>query len=323
MARRLAKAVLGAALCTLARLSRRQVGVALLYHSIADTGRSRADELVPATRPELFARQLALLRRRFEVVPAAQLQAAVAGRRRGGRIPVAVTFDDDDHTHPAVAAPLLRDAGLTATFFVNAESLDEPRPLWWQQLQRAWDEQLIDSDLIELAGAQAGSAPDLDGIGTAVTRLRPERREALRGTLRERLGDDPALNGLNRDELKALADAGFELGCHTRGHDYLPLLTGEELAGSVAGGRDDIEAITGRPPVSFAYPSGGWDAAARDAVTAAGFRFAFIADGGVVRPETDPLALPRIPPPTRHAAELSLEIGRALWARTGGPKAQS
>lgn len=321
--RTLAKDVLGALLGWLARLSPRKVGVALLYHGVADDKRARADVLVPSMPPALFASQLALLTHHYKLVPASALLAAIAARRIGGRIPVAITFDDDDHTHPTTAAGLLRNAAAPATFFVNAESLDKPRPLWWQQLQRAWDEQLIDSDLIELAGAQAGSAPDLDGIGTAVTRLRPERREALRGTLRERLGDDPALNGLNRDELKALADAGFELGCHTRGHDYLPLLTGEELAGSVAGGRDDIEAITGRPPVSFAYPSGGWDAAARDAVTAAGFRFAFIADRGVVRPETDPLALPRIPPPTRHAAELSLEIGRALWARTGGPKAQS
>jgi peptidoglycan/xylan/chitin deacetylase (PgdA/CDA1 family) len=313
VARRLAKAVVGAALCTLARLSGRRVGVALLYHSIADTGRAREDELVPATPTALFTHQLSLLRRRFDIVPASELQAAVAARRPGGRIPVAITFDDDDHSHPATAAPLLREAGLTATFFVNAESLDEPRPLWWQQLQRAWDEQLLDAELLELAGASA--APDLDSIGSAVTRLRPGQRETLRTALTERVGSDPVLDGLSRDQLRALADAGFELGCHTRRHDYLPLLSEEELEHSVAGGSKEIEAIAGRPPVCFAYPSGGWNADVRAAVDAAGFEFAFIAEGGVVTPESDPLALPRIPPPPLYAAELSLEIGRALWTR--------
>ena len=313
MVRRLAKAVLGAALCTIARLSGRRVGVALLYHSITDTGRARDDELVPATPPELFARQLRMLRRRFAVVPASELQEAVAARRRGGRIPLAITFDDDDHTHASTAAPRLREAGLTATFFVNAESLDAPRPLWWQQLQRAWDEWALDRELLELAGVDSKEAPDLDRIGAAATRLRPERRQALRDGLSERLGDDPALAGINRAELQTLADAGFEIGCHTLQHDFLPLLSESELKRSVAGGRDEVAAISGRPPACFAYPSGGWDARTRAAVAAAGFRFAFTASGGAVTPDTDSFALPRVPPPTGHAAELSMEIGRALW----------
>ena len=316
MARRLAKAFVGAVLCTLARLSGRRVGVALLYHSIADTGRARPDELVPATPTALFADQLALLRRRFDIVPASELQAAVRARRRGGRIPVAITFDDDDHSHPATAGPLLRCSGLTATFFVNAESLDAPRPLWWQQLQRAWDEDSLDAELMELAGASG--APDLDSIGSAVTRLGPDQREMLRAALTERVGSDPALDGLSRDQLRELAGGGFELGCHTRRHDYLPLLSAAELEQSVAGGREEIEAIAGRPPTCFAYPSGGWNADVRAAVAAAGFEFAFIAEGGVVTPEADPLALPRIPPPPLYAAELSLEIGRALWTRGAG-----
>ena len=315
MARRLAKAVLGPILGWLARLSPRQVGVALLYHGIADSDRARADELVPPTTPELFARQLALLARSYRVVPASELQAAVAERRIGSRIPVAITFDDDDHTHPAVAAPLLRDAGLTATFFVNAESLDRPLPLWWQQLQRAWDERAIDSGLLTLAGLPPDTRRHrLAVLGAAVTQLRPDERGRVRDALRERVGDDAALDGLSRDELSALAAAGFELGCHTTRHDFLPVLKREELDESVRSGREEIEDVAGRPVRVFAYPSGGWDAGARAAVERAGFSAAFTAQGGVVTPEVDPLALPRISPPTGHVAELSYVLGRTLWA---------
>jgi peptidoglycan/xylan/chitin deacetylase (PgdA/CDA1 family) len=320
MARRLAKAVLGQLLCWLARLSPRPVGVALLYHAIADSERERADELVPPTSPSLFARQLELLGRHYQVVPASELQAAAAARRIGGRIPVAITFDDDDHTHPTVAARLLREAGLTATFFVNAESLDSPQPLWWQQLQRAWDEDAIDTELLALVGLPPDpSRHRLALIGAAITQVRPEQRERVGVALRERVGDDTALDGLSRAELRELAAGGFELGCHTQRHDFLPMLTPEELDESVGSGRAEVEEVAGRPVRVFAYPSGGWDATARGAVERAGYTAAFTAHGGVVTPHSDRLALPRVSPPTGHVAEFSYVLGSTLWERD--PKA--
>jgi peptidoglycan/xylan/chitin deacetylase (PgdA/CDA1 family) len=312
--RTLAKEVLGALLGWLARLSPRKVGVALLYHGVGDDNRSRADVLVPSMPPALFASQLALLTHHYKLVPASALLVATAARRIGGRIPVAITFDDDDHTHPTTAAGLLREAGAPATFFVNAESLDEPRPLWWQQLQRAWDEHKIDTELLGMVGLPPGPERHrLGRIGSAITQLRPDQRERVREAMRARIGDDPALDGLARGELEKLAKDGFELGCHTTRHDFLPVLTPEELDESVRSGRDGIEEVAGRPVRVFAYPSGGWDAAARDAVERAGYAAAFTAHGGVVTPDSDRLALPRISPPMGNTAELRYVLGRTLW----------
>jgi peptidoglycan/xylan/chitin deacetylase (PgdA/CDA1 family) len=314
VARRLAKALLGPLLCWLARFSPRKVGVALLYHGVADNEKARADVLVPSMPPGLFGRQLALLSRYYRVVPASELPTAVASRRPGQRIPVAITFDDDDHTHPTKAARLLHEARLTATFFVNAESPDKPRPLWWQQLQRAWDERAIDNELLDMVGLPPGPERHRLGlIGSAITQLRPEQRESVRRALRDRIGDDSTLNGLSRKEIGELAAGGFELGCHTARHDFLPVLTPEALDESVRSGRDAIEEVAGRPVRVFAYPSGGWDAAARDAVERACYSAAFTADGGVVTPDSDRLALPRVSPPTGNIAELSYVLGRTLW----------
>jgi peptidoglycan/xylan/chitin deacetylase (PgdA/CDA1 family) len=311
--RRLAKALLGPLLCWLARLSPRKVGVALLYHGIADNERAREDVLVPPTPPSLFARQLALLSRYYRVVPAAELPTAVASRRPGQRIPVAITFDDDDHTHPTTAARLLHEAGLTATFFVNAESLDEPCPLWWQQLQRAWDGHAIDTELLDMVGLPPGpERRRLELIGSAITQLPPDQRERVRTALRDQIGDDPGVDGLSREELGELAAGGFELGCHTARHDFLPLLTLEQLDESVRSGRDEVEEVAGRPVRVFAYPSGGWDATVRDAVERAGYSAAFTAHAGVVTPDSDRLALPRISPPTGNIAEFSYVLGRTL-----------
>jgi peptidoglycan/xylan/chitin deacetylase (PgdA/CDA1 family) len=314
VARWLTKALLGPLLCWLARLSPRRVGVALLYHGIADNEKAQADVLVPSMPPRLFGRQLVVLSRCYRVVPASELLTAVASRRPGQRIPVAITFDDDDHTHVATAARLLHETGLTATFFVNAESLDQPRPLWWQQLQRAWDEHAIDTELLEMVGLPPGPERHRLGlIGSAITQLRPDQRERVRSALQDRIGDDPALDGLSREELAELAAGGFEIGCHTTRHDFLPVLTPEELDDSVRSGRDEVEEVVGRPVRVFAYPSGGWDAAARDAVERAGYSAAFTAHGGVVTQDSDRLALPRISPPTRNIAELSYVLGRTLW----------
>jgi peptidoglycan/xylan/chitin deacetylase (PgdA/CDA1 family) len=312
--RTLAKAVLGTLLGWLARLSPRKVGIALLYHGVADDRRARSDVLVPAMPPALFASQLALLTHHYKLVPASALLAAIAARRMGGRIPVAITFDDDDHTHPTTAARLLREAGAPATFFVNAESLDAPRPLWWQQLQRAWDKRAIDNELLGMVGLPPGPERHRLGlIGSAITQLRPDQRERVRDALRDRIGDDPALDGISREELRKLVADGFELGCHTTRHDFLPVLTPEELDDSVRSGRDEIEQVAGRPVHVFAYPSGGWDVAARDAVERAGYSAAFTARGGVVTHDSDRLALPRISPPTGNVAELRYVLGRTLW----------
>jgi len=302
-ARRLAKAAAGLLLRVALRASARKTGVALLYHSVEPSGRRREDELVPPTPPELCARQLDHLRRCYRVVPASRLQVAAAERRRGGKLPVAITFDDDDRGYRERVLPALRTAGLTATFFLNRAG---SRPLWWRQLQAAWDADAVDAELVAAAGASDAS---LEAVGHAVSRMRPAGREPVEVMLRERAGEDESLLGLEDEDVQALAQAGFEIGFHTTGHYFLPALDDGEL-------REALRA--GAPLEGLAYPNGGHDERVRAAVAEAGFSHAFTASPAPVTPESDPLALGRVTPPRGNVAELSLEITRTAAGRPRG-----
>ena len=85
-------------------------GRILTFHSIAD----RDDEL--CVRPALFREQLAWLKDTRPVIPLAE-----AARGEDG---VAITFDDGYRDNWEIAAPILREFDLSATFFLVSGYLD-------------------------------------------------------------------------------------------------------------------------------------------------------------------------------------------------------
>src|SRR6185436_13108529 len=66
---------------------------------------------------------------------------------------VAITFDDGYVDNATVAAPMLSDAGLPATWFITSKTLGRRR-FWWDRLAEAilGDHPLPDSIDVEVAG---------------------------------------------------------------------------------------------------------------------------------------------------------------------------
>jgi len=58
------------------------------------------------------------------------------------------------------------------------------------------------------------------------------------------------------EQIRYWSANGIEFGCHTRTHPDLTTIAGAELEREIVGSRDDLEAILGSRPVSFAYPFG-------------------------------------------------------------------
>jgi peptidoglycan/xylan/chitin deacetylase (PgdA/CDA1 family) len=94
------------------------------------------------------------------------------------------------------------------------------------------------------------------------------------------------------EELRGLADHGWEVGSHTRSHPRLPELGDVALADELAGSRSDCEAGLGRACHTLAYPYGAVDDRVVAAAERAGYRYAVSLPKRLHPPR--PLCWPRV-----------------------------
>jgi peptidoglycan/xylan/chitin deacetylase (PgdA/CDA1 family) len=88
---------------------------------------------------------------------------------------------------------------------------------------------------------------------------------------------EPRPRLLSRAELRALAeDSPLEIGGHGRTHVPLDTAPAGVMWREVAGSRAELEDVTGRAVVSFAYPHGYANAAVRQVTADAGYRNACV-----------------------------------------------
>ena len=145
----------------------------------------------------------------------------------------------------------------------------------------------------------------------------------LRTALTRASGGRPgARRAQPRRSCKRSPAGGFELGCHTPRHDFLPLLSAAELERVGRGGRDEIEAIAGRPARVLRLPERRLGRrCARTPSRAAGFAVRLHrASGGVVTPETRPVRAAAHP--AAHGLRrraLARDRARAVWTRGAAP----
>ena len=220
-------------------------GAALVYHRITD-GSAPPGGIVPAISQHTFRSQLDDLLRISDVVP---LTSLIESRRFARRPRVALTFDDDSITHHDVVLPVLRDLGLTATFFVGGRSLHGLGPPWFEILDALVLARGI-HDVARWLGTPDGNA--------AALAESCERDVNLQRKLEEESVEAP--EQLGRRHLRALVDAGMTIGFHTLHHRLLTNLRDDEIEAALADGKEELEAVLEEPIRSFAYPHGKTDA---------------------------------------------------------------
>ncbi|HEV7665835.1 MAG TPA: polysaccharide deacetylase family protein [Chloroflexota bacterium] len=102
---------------------------------------------------------------------------------------------------------------------------------------------------------------------------------------------------MNNAQLRALAQAGFEVENHTCNHPLLPQLARRNLDAFFAEMQDCkrvIEDISGQTVDYVAYPSGAFDATVLEAAARFGYRAGFTTRSSAVLNPATPYALPRI-----------------------------
>jgi peptidoglycan/xylan/chitin deacetylase (PgdA/CDA1 family) len=315
------RATLASVLRWVARTSARPSGLVLVYHRVGASAGDPELQIDPGvTGPEL-GRQLRHLRRHYRVVPAAEIVAQAGERRRGRRFPVAITFDDDLASHAHEALPALLKEGLQATFFLCGASLEEPHTFWWEDLQSAVDGRLVAPARLphvsepDLLAALDRSPRAIRRVASAIERLEPAQRDEVAHALRQAAGPPPEDAGARADDVRALVDAGLEVGFHTLRHDALPALSDTALEQALHDGREQLAAAAGRPLALIGYPHGKADARVAEAARQAGFALGFTTSAGLAGPATDPLLIPRVVPAS-SASAFALQVARAFAGRS-------
>jgi peptidoglycan/xylan/chitin deacetylase (PgdA/CDA1 family) len=99
---------------------------------------------------------------------------------------------------------------------------------------------------------------------------------------------------LTWDQVRALRDAGMEIGNHTVDHVPLTTLAAPDVLRQIARAQTDFTERLGRAPTTFAYPFGKFDSVTISAVRTAGLRLAFTTMRGQTATWATRFTLPRV-----------------------------
>jgi peptidoglycan/xylan/chitin deacetylase (PgdA/CDA1 family) len=165
----------------------------------------------------------------------AQWRAALDGGPPLPARPVLVTFDDGYRTVATVAQPILERHGIPAVLFACSSPIEERRLFWYDAVARRSGESEVQR---------------LKQVPFALWRA------ATCGAAHIAARDDDPGAPLRVDEVRRLAQGGFEIGGHTATHPILARADHDRQREEIARNRQAIGAWIGLPPVGFAYPNG-------------------------------------------------------------------
>jgi peptidoglycan/xylan/chitin deacetylase (PgdA/CDA1 family) len=239
----------------------------LNYHRVANVDIG-GDYWNLCVSPENFASHLEMLADEFNVIDARSTPLHAAVNDPDDH--VLVTFDDGYADNFYIGLPLLQRYQIPAMFFLASGYLGLPY-FWWDVLQAIYYRQgEMDNSLTN---------PRLQTTWECLRDMRPRQRYSVLQELLYRAAWPhvaPTCRPMTKTEVAELANSPLiSFGGHTRWHSYLPVLSFEEALDEIITGKCDIEFLTGRQQVGFAYPFGVENSKVQEAVAEAGFTVAF------------------------------------------------
>jgi len=269
--------------------------LALNYHRVGNYAGSLFDRGVWSADETSFDRQIAYLKKNFDVVSLADLPEILARKR--GRF-VLLTFDDGYRDNYTAAFPILRHHGVSAAFFVSTVFLDRPWLLWWDEI--AWMVRKSPRESVDLRPWLPHSLyfddpsrePAIRKLLTAFKRLPPGHTDEFLGNLGRATQtgrfDTAGVQqlALTWDMVREMRDAGMSIGGHTVTHRVLGKMTTAQQWEEISTCGQRLAAELGEPMRTFSYPIGQLDTFNDDTRTClkrAGVQFAFSYYGGFRR----------------------------------------
>jgi peptidoglycan/xylan/chitin deacetylase (PgdA/CDA1 family) len=284
--------------------------VALVYHGvIADRYAShplRSCNMVTVTE---FRRHLVEIARLFNPISMDDFRAWLGNGRQLPPKAVLVTFDDGYQNNLVHAAPLLKEMGIPATFFISTGYIGRDRFLWPTEVfcrSYYWPDKrmpLPDGKEINVPNGYCARIAFAANVENACKQLPSEVCVEYLARLRGECAlvlDEAAselFKFLNWDEVRELGDRGFAVGSHTVEHLIVSHVEPARLEYELRASKATIENELGSECFSFAYPNGNVDdvtPAAAQAASDAGYDVAFCVMDGICRRSSNPMLLQRI-----------------------------
>jgi peptidoglycan/xylan/chitin deacetylase (PgdA/CDA1 family) len=229
-----------------------------------------------------LAAQLRWVRRLGHVVDLGQALAALADGRPLPPRSIALTFDDGYRDNLTMAAPLLRELELPATFFLVPGVLSGLTTPWWEALAYAfrstrrssfrWDDEAW--SLVKRERQLA-----YDSVSSRLKRLDRASRDAAVSEIIDALEPKGSVDMgqlfLDWEGARQLVGAGVAIGAHSCDHAILANEVPEVQRANLAEARRQLEKGLDVSIDLLAYPNGAaddFDAVTEEAAREAGYR---------------------------------------------------
>jgi peptidoglycan/xylan/chitin deacetylase (PgdA/CDA1 family) len=244
--------------------------VVVVYHDLSGVSSPLTAGLGVTTQPEVFRRHVRYFAQNFDLITAADLAAGTLPPR-----PLLITFDDVYRSVIDVAAPILREAGAPAIWFLNPQSVDaETIPL--DNLLSWAAAEFGLAAVAELLGAKGHTGHGISFlIANYLPRLHYRQVSEIRLSLCTMLGvSEQAFRRESKlfvtaAEIPTLREYGIDVGNHSLSHRFFRGLTPDELTLEIAQSRDMLERISGQRVSQLAVPYGNAADLTRNALAAA------------------------------------------------------
>lgn len=295
-----------------ARLPRRPPPVILNYHRIAEES---FDPWGLAVTPAHLREQLSWLAQNRTVIRLADF-AELHARQALPADAVAVTFDDGYACNGLVAAPLLREFQVPATFFLPTDLVDKRATFWWDELEEIVLEHDGPSLIVDGRAISLGKRDSTDRLWPPGTAPRTPRQQVyswvqsqlarktpfelaaviaeLHGQVKQLTLSPKMKRPMTINEIREAGLSGVEFGSHTLNHPWLPSLDPAEKRREIVDSAERCCILSGSPALTFAYPFGAFDPQAELLAKEAGYGCACTTGDLAVSRRSCTFALPRL-----------------------------
>lgn len=252
------------------------------YHRVGDALATPFDPNVFSCDSTQFAEHLHFYRQHFTMLHMDELAEALASKsaEKFGLI----TFDDGYIDNYLEAFPLLKQQGLSATFYVPTDYIDSSLIPWWDEVAFMVRNAGVSSIQFGSATIAIDKAAIRRTVRLVLNQFKQDKRsvadklQAFR-TLLQPTADMPCQQlFMNWQQLKEMQQQGMSIGSHTCSHNILSHLSEQQQLQELTRSKQLLEQVLQQPVRTIAYPVGGFDCYSKatcELAQQAGYEFAF------------------------------------------------